>query len=446
MITRFAPSPTGRMHVGNARTALLCWLYAKSKAGKFFLRIDDTDTSRSELRYVDALKEDLEWLSISWDSCFNQLSRVGRYDEVFDSLVKEGVVYPCYETPEELELKRSMMLKMGLPPIYDRGALRMTKKELQEYEGRQPYFRLKIDQSREILWEDEILGRIVFKAQNISDPIIRRTDGTYTYMFPSVIDDIDHGITHVVRGEDHVSNTATQICMIDVLKASVPTFAHLPLVHVGDAKISKRVGCEYMEVGKLREIGIEPMAINSYFSRLGTSLPIEPHSDINMLVNSFNIKTFNRAPVKFSFDDVSRLNSKILQKLSFPAVESKIKLRGIECSEKFWYLIRDNIETLEDIRTWTRICNSKVTPVIHEKDEEFLAKAGELLPGGELDVDAYDSWLLKIKEETGRNKRDILVPLRLALTGFSKGPGLAALCSFIGREEVARRLMSRAEE
>ena len=444
MITRFAPSPTGRMHVGNARTALLCWLYARSRSGKYILRIDDTDSIRSESKYVDALKEDLEWLQIDWDICFNQLSRVDRYDSIFHSLLKEEVVYPCYETREELEIKRSMMLKMGMPPIYDRGALRMTKKDMQEYAGRQPYFRLKIDQSREIIWEDEILGKIVFKAQNISDPIIKRGDGTYTYMFPSVIDDIDYKVTHIMRGEDHVSNTATQICMIDVLKATMPVFVHLPLVHVGDSKISKRAGCEYMEIDKLRDMGIEPMTINSYFARLGTSQPIEPHSDIEELTNLFDIKTFNRAPVKFSIDDVLRLNSKVLQKLKFSSVKDKLMSRGIECSEEFWNLVRGNIDKLEDVKTWKEICSSKITPVIREEDRRFLVQAGELLPNRELDLCTCDFWLSQIKKETGRSTRDILLPLRLALTGLARGPGLAELCSFIGRTEVERRLMCQS--
>ncbi|MFV9839019.1 MAG: glutamate--tRNA ligase [Aaplasma endosymbiont of Hyalomma asiaticum] len=444
MITRFAPSPTGRMHVGNARTALLCWLYARSKSGKFILRIDDTDSIRSESKYVEALKEDLEWLQIDWDICFNQLSRVDRYDSIFNSLLKEEIVYPCYETREELEIKRSMMLKMGIPPIYDRSALRMTKKDVQEHSGRRPYFRLKIDQSREIAWEDEILGKIVFKAQNISDPIIKRGDGTYTYMFPSVIDDIDYKVTHIMRGEDHVSNTATQICMMDVLKAPMPVFVHLPLVHVGDSKISKRAGCEYMEINKLRDMGIEPMTINSYFARLGTSLPIEPHSDIKEFTSSFDIKTFNRAPVKFSIDDVLRLNNKVLQKLTFSSVKDKLMLWGIECSEEFWNLVRGNIDKLEDVRAWKEICSSKITTVVSEKDREFLVKAAELLPDCELDARTCDSWLSQIKKETGRGTRDILLPLRLALTGLSRGPGLAELCSFMGRSEVARRLMCQS--
>lgn len=444
MITRFAPSPTGYIHIGNIRTALVCWLYARKLSGKFILRIDDTDVNRSEETYVTALKDDLEWLMLYWDDYFRQQTRINRYDEVFNSLVQSGDIYPCYETQEELAVKRSMLLKMGLPPIYDRSALSMTEKDKRDFSGRQPYFRLKIDQDREVSWHDEVRGKVVFKAKNISDPIIRRTDGTYTYMFPSVIDDIDYSITHVIRGEDHVSNTATQICIMDVLKAKVPTFAHLPLVYVGDSKVSKREGGSAIQVRQLRKMGLDAMAINSYLSRLGTSLSIEPCNGMDTLVESFDIKTFNQAPVKFSIEDVKKFNSKILQGMSFSRVKGALESKGIECTEAFWNLIKDNIAVLEDAKSWVDVCTGAANPVIADKDREFLKMASEQLPDVEFDNGVAKEWLDKVQRASERSTKEVLLLLRLAITGFDKGPSLVGLLPFIGRLEVARRLCSKA--
>ena len=440
MITRFAPSPTGYIHIGNVRTALVCWLYARKLAGKFVLRIDDTDVNRSKESYVEALKNDLAWLHLHWDSYFEQRARIDRYDEVFNLLVRSGDIYPCYETQEELAVKRGMLLKMGLPPIYDRSALNMTESEKRELAGRPPYFRLKIDQSREVSWNDEIRGKVVFQAKNISDPIIKRTDGTYTYMFPSVVDDIDYSVTHVIRGEDHVSNTATQICIIDALKAKAPTFAHLPLVYVGDAKVSKREGGSAIQIRQLRELGIDAMSINSYLSRLGTSRPIEPCHDMAELVESFDINTFNQAPVKFSIEDVTKFNSKVLQGMSFSRIQGDLEDRGIGCSESFWNLVRDNVSVLEDVRNWVKVCTGQVAPVIADKDKEFLKTALAELPETELDEETAKVWLDKVQKISNLSTKEILLLLRLAITGFKRGPNLAKLLPFIGRAEVVRRL------
>ncbi|MDB1135583.1 glutamate--tRNA ligase [Candidatus Anaplasma sp. TIGMIC] len=446
MITRFAPSPTGYIHIGNARTALICWLYARKKGGKLLLRIDDTDVQRSEERYVEAIKRDLAWLGVDWDFCFSQSSRIERYNDIFDSLVEQGAIYPCYETPEELEVKRSMMLKMGLPPIYDRSALKATKEEIQSFSGRKPYFRLKIDQSKEVTWEDEVRGRVTFRAQHISDPIIKRTDGTYTYMFPSVVDDIDYAVTHVVRGEDHVSNTATQICMLDILQAHVPVFSHLPLVHIGDSKISKR--CEENKnavcIDELRKSGVEAMAINSYLARIGTSLPVEPKKDLRALVETFDITTFNQAPMKFFLDDILRINNKILQGLSFAEVKERIASLGVECSEEFWHLVRENIDVLEDVKSWVDVCNAGITPAVDDKEKEFLILARDLLPAGDLNSDVCKVWLRQVQEKANRSTRDVMLSLRQAITGKTTGPGLAQLLPFIGKDEVVRRLGPRS--
>ncbi|MCU7611266.1 glutamate--tRNA ligase [Anaplasma capra] len=439
MITRFAPSPTGYMHIGNARTALICWLYARNQSGKLLLRIDDTDVERSEDKYTKGIKNDLEWLAIDWDFCFNQRSRIDRYNEVFGSLVDKGAVYPCYETQEELELKRKMMLKMGLPPIYDRSALNVTEQDRRTYDGRRPYFRLKLDRDKVISWEDEIRGKVEFQAKNISDPIIRRTDGSYTYMFPSVVDDIDFKVTHIVRGEDHVSNTAVQICIMHFLEAEIPVFAHLPLLRVGDSKISKRAGGT--EICKIREMNVEPMAINSYLARIGTSIPMEPHTNTQTLVDSFDIKSFNRAPIKFALEDILKLNVRLLQQLSFEEVKDKLDAYGAKCSESFWYAVRDNISVMSDVREWMNICSpGVVTPAVNDSEKWLLQLASDLLPEGEPDGGTWKIWLQRIKEQANSSTHDILPPLRRALTGMSRGPEFAKLLPLIGRTEILRRL------
>ncbi|MGN7678468.1 MAG: glutamate--tRNA ligase [Anaplasma sp.] len=439
MITRFAPSPTGYMHIGNARTALVCWLYARHKSGKFLLRVDDTDLTRSEDRYVEAIKNDLKWLSMDWDLCFNQRSRIDRYNEMFDQLVGRGLVYPCYETPEELEIRRKMMLKMGLPPIYSRHAMQnATTQESSAQGDRQPYFRLEIEGTKEISWCDEVRGEMVFQAKNIGDPIIRRTDGSYTYMFPSVIDDIDFSITHIIRGEDHISNTAVQIYIMDLLKAERPTFAHLPLLRMGDSKISKREGGT--EIYALRDTGVEPMAINSYLARIGTSAPVEPCADLQDLVDSFDITLFNQAPIAFMVEDMLRLNVKLLQKMSFRQVQEKLELNGVSCSEELWYAVRDNIEMIQDVKKWVDICSPGAATVVNDADKWLIDLARGLLPEEELTGDTWKVWLQRIKEQAGCSTRNILLPLRMALTGVSHGPEFAKLLPLIGRTEILRRL------
>ncbi|WP_041651320.1 glutamate--tRNA ligase [Anaplasma centrale] len=438
MITRFAPSPTGYMHIGNARTALVCWLYARKSSGKFLLRIDDTDFERSEERYVEEIKNDLKWLAMDWDLCFNQSSRIKRYDEVFNSLMGKGVVYPCYETQEELELKRKMMLKMGLPPIYDRSALNMTEQDRKAHSYKRPYFRLKMDRDQEISWNDEIRGRVVLQAKNISDPILRRTNGSYTYMLPSTVDDVDFEVTHVIRGEDHISNTAVQVHIMDVLGVRPPSFVHLPLLRMGESKMSKRVGGT--EICKMREMGLEPMAINSYVARMGTSLPVEPHTDMQSLVDSFDITSFNQAPIKFVLEDISKLNVRLLQRLPFEKARDRLAACGIECSESFWYAVRDNIDVISDVREWADVCGSGVTPVVDDLNRQLLQLASDLLPEGEPHGGTWKTWLQKIKERTSCGTRDILLPLRLALTGVPKGPEFAKLLPLIGRAEILRRL------
>ncbi|WP_339045937.1 glutamate--tRNA ligase [Candidatus Mesenet endosymbiont of Agriotes lineatus] len=432
MLTRFAPSPTGYLHVGNIRTALVCYLYAYSCGGKLLLRFDDTDIERSNATYIDNIIEDLKWLGIEIDSSFKQSERFDRYNEVFSSLMKEGHIYACYESKEELDIKRKMQLKQGLPPIYGRSSLTLLSQQQEQYE-RKPYFRFKLDENAIISWNDEIRGEVKFLVKNISDPIIKRTDGSYTYMLPSAIDDIDYNITHIIRGEDHITNTAVQIHIMNVLKAKVPKFAHLSLLHIGEDKISKRKGG--LNIKYLKEDGLESMAINSYLAKIGTSDVIKAQTNMKSLVESFSIQKFSAASVKFDLSDVYRLNAKMLSSMPFELV--KERLNSIQSSD-FWYSIRGNIEKFSDIEKWWKICRANIETVI--TDKELINLALSLLPKEKWDENTWTRWVDSIMPQVKIKRNDLFMQLRLALTGFDRGPNLAKLLLLIGRERVILRL------
>ncbi|MDG7056110.1 MAG: glutamate--tRNA ligase [Wolbachia endosymbiont of Meromenopon meropis] len=438
MLTRFAPSPTGYLHVGNMRTALICWMYARSRNGKFLLRLDDTDFRRSDIKYIKSIMQDLRWLGIDWDSSFKQSERFERYNEVFSQLVKEGYIYACYETKEELDIKRKLQLKQRLPPVYDRSALFLTEKEkiFHERRGRKPHFRFKLDNSKIIHWNDEIKGEIKIATNHISDPIVKREDGIYTYMLPSVIDDIDFNITHVVRGEDHLTNTAVQIQMIQALKAKIQTFAHLSLLYFEDSKISKRKGG--LDIKSLKEDEVESIALTSYLAKLGTSEPVEVYVNIQSLIESFGIEKFGLSPAQFNLNEVYKLNSKVLQQMSFTMVKERLIRNGIN-SSKFWYFIRDNIERFSDVVKWWQICNYNIKPIILNR--EFLDIALNTLPEDCCNENTLSEWVKAIQQRKINIKtKDLFIQLRLALTGMETGPELAKLLVFIGRENIVTRL------
>lgn len=434
MLTRFAPSPTGYLHVGNIRTALICWMYTRNQNGKFLLRFDDTDLERSDIKYVDNIIEDLKWIGINWDSSFKQSERFERYNEVFLQLTKEGHIYACYDTREELDIKRKLQLKQGLPPVYDRGALLLTEQEKIRYEqeGRKPHFRFKLDRNEIVKWNDEVKGEINIATSHISDPVVKREDGIYTYMLPSVIDDIDFNVTHVVRGEDHVTNTAVQIKMIQALKAKIPIFAHLPLLHFDDSKISKRKGG--LDVKSIREDEIEPMALTSYLAKLGTSDPIEAHVDMQPLIDSFDIKKFSSASLQFSLSEIYKLNSKVLQQMPFEMVQDRLSQIGSE----FWYFIRSNIEKFSEVAKWWKTCKFGIEPVVLNK--EFIKIALSSLPKGDCNENTLSEWVKNIRQTVDIKAKDLFMQLRLALTGTETGPELAKLLIFIGRESIVARL------
>lgn len=437
---RFAPSPTGHLHVGNARTALITWLFSRKNDGHFLLRIDDTDLERSKPEFETDIEDSLVWMGLPWDEKTNQQGRADRYEEQIKTLKQNGRLYPCYETPEELSLKRKSQLSRGQPPIYDRAALDLSEEEKTafESEGRKPHWRFKLEHEP-IEWNDLIRGDVKFNGSDLSDPVLIREDGRPLYHLCSVIDDIDYDITHVVRGEDHVSNTAAHVQMFVALGATPPLFAHLPLIADSEGgKLSKRLGS--LSVKDLRETdSLEPMAVASLLARLGTSDPIEPFSTLEPLIESFEFGKFSRGSPKFSPDELIRLNAKILHNSEFDDVNVRLAHMGLEnLDEEFWYAVRDNLEKLEDIKDWWHVAKGPVEPVIEEPD--FIQEAATLLPQTPWSENTWNEWVNAIKEKTGRSGKDLFMPLRQALTGMKHGPELPDLLLLIGPEKTRQRL------
>lgn len=437
---RFAPSPTGYLHVGNARTALITWLAARANDGHFLLRIDDTDQERSKTEYETDIEDSLMWLGLPWDEKANQKDRTSRYEAQIEALKKSGRLYPAYETPEELSLKRKSQLSRGLPPIYDRAALSINDDEKRRYEaeGRKPHWRFKLNPDP-IEWTDLIRGPVSFNGSDLSDPVVLREDGTPLYHLCSVIDDIDFDITHIVRGEDHVSNTATHIQMFEALGATPPEFAHLSLISDKDGgKLSKRIGSLSVKDLKNTE-GLEPMAAVSLLARLGTSDPIEAFTNIDSLIESFDFSKFSRSTPKFDADELLRLNAKILHNTPFEHVNVRLANMGLEnLDEPFWLAVRDNLEKLEDIKDWWQVANGPVAPVI--EDQDFIKTALSLLPEPPWTPNTWNEWVNAVKNETGRKGKTLFMPLRQALTGMDHGPELADLLLLIGPDKVRKRL------
>ena len=451
IVTRFAPSPTGRLHVGNLRTALHNWLLARKGddegPGKFLLRIDDTDAERSREEYVTAIREDLAWLGLTPDAEFRQSQRLDLYEDAFAKLKDAGRVYPAYETAQELELKRKIALGRGLPPIYDRAALSMSEdgRAAKEAEGIAPHWRFKLDHDELISWEDGVRGPQKFDPAQLSDPVIRRADGSWLYMLPSVIDDMDMGVTDVLRGEDHVSNTAVQVQMFTALHAagvgpdhcdvidSFPRFGHTALLVGKEGKLSKRLGSLSCEA--LREQGIEPEAILSLLARLGTSQPVEPIADRATLIEGFDLESFGRAPAKFDEAELERLNAAIVHQMDFAQVRGRLP-GGID--EAGWHAIRPNLAYVgEAAELWRLVTGPIEQPAFSDEDRAFLAEAADALAWGDNPWGALTSTL---KERTGRKGKPLFLPLRQALTGMDHGPDMGELLPLIGETQARARL------
>lgn len=435
MLTRFAPSPTGYIHIGNVRTALMCYLYSKKMGGKFMLRIDDTDVERSREEYVTAIKQDLAWLGINFDIEMRQSARFPRYHEVVNGLKEKGRIYTCYETAEELDFKRKIQLGRGLPPVYDRSALKLSDAEKQKHEaeGRKPHYRFQLD-STDIEWNDEIRGSIKMNPATMSDPIVIRENGEFTYMLPSTVDDVDMKVTHVIRGEDHISNTAIQIQIFKAMGAEVPSFAHSSLIKTKDGKLSKREGKG--AVAELRELGIQPMAINSFLAKIGTSDSVQLKENLQQLVAEFDINKFSKSPTMYDVEDLFRLNTKVLHEINFAEVKEKLPS---DMTEDFWNVVRVNVENIEDAALWWKICHEEINANVSAEDKDFLKMSAEVLPNN-LDEKAWDIWVNELKTKSGRKGKGLFMPLRIALTGMEHGPELKNLLPLLGREVVLKRL------
>ncbi|MBL4837818.1 MAG: glutamate--tRNA ligase [Kordiimonadaceae bacterium] len=437
---RFAPSPTGKLHLGNIRAALVNWLFARQQGGTFVLRIDDTDTARSTKENEDAIRADLSWLGLEWDETFRQSDRFARYDEVVAKLKADGRLYPCYETADELDMKRKIQMSRGKPPVYDRAGLELTAEEVAAYEaeGRTAHWRFKLDVPARIDWTDLIRGDVSIDLTSVSDPILIRGDGSYLYTLPSVVDDVDYGITHIVRGEDHVTNSAVQVQLFETIGGKAPEMAHFALLTgKGGEGLSKRYGA--MSIGEYRDAaGLEPMSIVSLLARVGTSEPIEAFVEAQSLIEAFDFGKFGRSTAKLDSDDLELLNAKILHLTPYAAIADK--LEGV--TEEVWNAIRPNMKKLGDVGEWLSIINGPVIPLI--EDTDHIAKTATLLPEGALTADSWKAWTDVVKAETGVKGRDLFMPLRHALTGQKHGPDMATILPLIGREKVLARLNGEA--
>jgi glutamyl-tRNA synthetase len=435
VVTRFAPSPTGRLHVGNIRTALHNFLFARKNAGRFILRIDDTDRERSTAEFDQAIRDDLDWLGLTPDGMVRQSARFDLYEREFDKLKAVGRVYACYETPDELELRRKVLLGRGLPPVYER-----KPDDAPVPEGRAPHWRFRLDHDSPIAWTDLIRGEQKFDPKLLSDPVVRREDGSWLYLLPSVIDDIDLDITHVVRGEDHVSNSAVQIQMFEALGSKPPEFAHEALLVAAEGKLSKRLGSYGAE--HLREEGVEPMALLDVLARIGTSQPVEPVPSFDELAGTFDFATFGRAPAHFDPHDVELLNARLLHHLDYATVSDRLPANA---TVEDWLALRGNLERLGDFGSWFAVLHGEIDPPELAHEERLLVKdAAALAEKLDWSAEPWRALTNELKSSTGRKGRDLFHPLRLALTGRDSGPEMAPLLAGMGQERAVRRLEAAA--
>lgn len=404
------------------------------------LRFDDTDVERSKEEFAEQIQQDLTWLGLPWDQMARQSQRMARYEEVKNQLEKAGRLYPCYETEEELEVKRKMLISRGKPPIYDRAALKLTDEQKAEFEakGIKPHWRFKMKESEVIEWEDEVKGYVKFEAKNLSDPVVIRANGCPTYLLPSAIDDVDFNITHIVRGEDHVTNTAIQIQIFEAIGGKAPKFAHHSLIKSKEGKISKRLGG--FDIKSLREEGIEPLAITSFLARLGTSEPIEPRVNMQEIIDNFAISSMSKSSAIYDFAELERINQKIVHMMTYDMVKDRDFMKGIDAD--FWESVKLNLSKAKDVRDWWKICNEVITPLAD--DVEFTKVASGLLPDGKWDENTWNVWINAVKEKTGRKGRDLFMPIRKALTAQEHGPELYQLLPLIGNEKAHARLNGKA--
>lgn len=437
---RFAPSPTGFLHVGNVRTALVNWLFCRQMGGEFLLRLDDTDTARSTEEFATAIEKDLSWLGLDWDKKARQSDRVASYEAAVEKLKADGRLYPCYETSQELDLKRKVQLGQGKPPVYDRSGLNLSDEQIKAYEaeGRTPHWRFKLDLPARVEWTDLVKGHLSYDLSALSDPILIRGNGSFLYTLPSVVDDIDFGISHIMRGEDHAANSAVQTQIFEALGGKTPEYAHFSLLTgAGGEGLSKRLGTASIQSYR-EEDGLEAMSINSLLARLGSSDSIEPLTSLESLISGFDFGKYSRSTAKFDPKDLEILNAKILHQTDYAQVADR--LEGVQ--EAVWNVARANISKLSDINDLNAIVQGPINPII--EDAGFTEKAASLLPDGDIDGGTWKEWTSLIKQETGAKGRALFMPLRQAITGLDHGPEMGPLLPLIGRDKVLARLKGSA--
>lgn len=438
MKVRFAPSPTGLLHLGNIKAAVINWLFARSTGAAFLLRIDDTDAERSTKAYEEAILRDLEWLGLDWDEFARQSDRQDRYDIAIEELKADGRLYACYETPEELDRKRGLQRAAGRPPVYDRAGLSLTEaqKASFEAEGRAPHWRFLMQQER-VVWRDMVRGHQEIDAASLSDPVLIRADGRPLYTLTSTVDDGELGVSHIIRGEDHVANTAAQIQLFEALGHAAPEFAHFPLIVDTDgAPLSKRAGS--LTVEKLRDHEIEPQAIVSLLARLGTSQPVELFRNNEAATEGFAMSFFGRAAARFDEAELEKLSAQYLHGLSVDEAMARLG-RNTSLERECWEAVSGNVARFSDFARWIAIVDQPLAPVI--EDADFCGQAAELLPDGRLDHESWPIWTGALKAETGRKGKSLFMPLRKALTGLDHGPEMKKLLPLIGSERAKARLM-----
>ncbi len=442
-IVRFAPSPTGRIHIGNARTALLNWLFARRRQGRFVLRFDDTDLERSRIEYAQSIEVDLAWLGVKPDFVCRQSERIALYDEAAQRLRDMRRLYPCYETAEELDRRRKRQQALGRPPIYDRAALRLSAEDRAQFEaqGRRPHWRFLLEPIT-VRWADLVRGASHIDCASLSDPVLQREDGSYLYTLPSVVDDIDLGVTHVIRGEDHVTNTAVQIQIFEALAGKAPIFGHHNLLtDAGGEGLSKRTGA--LSIAALRESGVESLAAAALAVLVGSAEAVHPITSLDELAQTFDLGQLSHAAARFDETELRALSARTLHQTSFEAIADRLAALGIKGSlaEPFWSAVRGNLSRLDEATQWWAVVNGSLTPIV--EDAAFLAKAASCLPPEPWNASTWSDWTSTLKRETGRKGRDLFHPLRLALTGRDSGPELAALLPLIGRARASDRLSGR---
>lgn len=441
-ICRFAPSPTGFLHVGNIRAAIINYLYAKKTGGKFILRLDDTDVERVKDEYREMILQDMSWLNLKYESLVKQSDRLPEYKAAKNRLIENGRLYECFESAEELNLQRKSQIASGITPIYNRAALNLTPEQKQNLrsQGLKPHYRFLLE-DKITSWDDKIKGKITYEGRHFSDPVLVRDNGVPTYTFCSVVDDVDFGITDIIRGEDHITNTAIQIQIFEALGSKAPSFAHLALVKASEGKISKREGG--FDVKSLRADGYEAMSVINLLAQIGTSDSLKIYKDFDELVREFSFEKFSKSSTNYDISELTHINQKLLQKLDLSDLELELKNLGLEkIDQKFFACMKQNITFLSEMKTWWQICKSEFRYANKSEDKEFLKMASKLLPQDTANENCWNIWLSEIKKNTERKGKDLFMPIRSALTGQEHGPELKLLVNLIAREEILGRLES----